>query len=92
MSDSHEINGVHINHHQRNTLDKLLAHPTSHNLHWKDVLHMLEALGTVEERHDGKVKITFAESSEVFDPNHKDLTIDQIADLRRMIKAAGFGN
>lgn len=90
MSDSHEINGVHVNHHQRTTLEKLMAHPTSHNLHWKDVIHLIESLGAVEERHDGKVKITLAGDSEVFDPNHKDLSMDQIADLRRMIKAAGF--
>ncbi|MCF8530019.1 MAG: hypothetical protein K9G05_01945 [Candidatus Nanopelagicales bacterium] len=92
MTESHEINGVHVNHHQRDTLKKLLAHPTSHNLHWKEVIHLAEALGAVEERHDGKVKLTIGGSSEVFDPNHKDLSMEQIADLRRMIKAAGFDN
>jgi hypothetical protein len=91
MTDSHEINGVHINHHQKDTLDKLLAHPTTHNLHWKEMLHLAEAIGSVEERHDGKVKFSIGGNSEVFDPNHKDLTMEQIADLRRMIKAAGFG-
>ena len=90
MTESHEINGVHINHHQRATLDKLMAHPTSHNLHWKEVIHLVEALGAVEEKHDGKVKLTIGENSEVFDPNHKDVSMEQIADLRRMIKAAGF--
>jgi hypothetical protein len=91
MTGSHEINGVHINHHQKDTLEKLLAHPTTHNLHWKEMMHLAEAIGTVEERHDGKVKLTIGDTSEVFDPNHKDLSMEQIADLRRMIKAAGFG-
>ncbi len=55
------------------------------------MMHLAEAIGAVEVRHDGKVKLTIGESSEVFDPNHKDLNMEQIADLRRMIKAVGFG-
>lgn len=90
MTDSHEINGVHINHHQRDTLNRLMAHPTSHDVHWQDVIHLVEALGTVEKRHDGKVVVSFGGNVEAFDPNHQKVSMEQIADLRRMIKAAGF--
>lgn len=90
MSNAHEINGVHINHHQRTTLEKVMAHPTNHDLQWKDVIHLADALGDVDERHDGKVKLTIGDLSEVFDPNHKTISMDQIAHLRQMFTAAGF--
>jgi len=34
--------------HHRTTLDQLFAHPVSHNVHWRDALSLLEAVGTPE--------------------------------------------
>jgi len=40
-----------LNNHHRDTLRKILDHPTSANVEWRQVLSLLEAVGTVEEEH-----------------------------------------
>ena len=56
-----------------------------------DVLHLLEAAGTVEEKHDGKFTVTLGEETEVFErPHNKDIDTQMVVDLRRMLKNAGF--
>jgi hypothetical protein len=51
----------------------------------------LDAIGEVEEKHNGSWRITVGGQVEVFDPNHgKDLTVEQVMDLRRMLTAAGL--
>lgn len=90
-SGSIDINGVHLNHHQHRTLEALFSHPTPHNVHWAEVRHLFEAVGSVEEKHNGNIRIAVGDSAEMFDPNHgKDLTTEQVVDLRRMLKAGGF--
>jgi hypothetical protein len=90
-SESHEIGGQHINHHQRTTLESLFAHPTRHNIRWKEVEHLLAALGDVVVQHNGHLRVTLSGIVEVFDVNHgKDLTLEQVMDLRRMLTSAGF--
>jgi len=90
-SESHEINGQHINHHQRDTLEALFAHPTRHNVRWKDVEHLLAALGEIEVKHNGSLRVSLSGIVEVFDVNHgRDLTMEQVMDIRRMLKTAGF--
>lgn len=82
----------HLNHHHRDTLAAVFAHPTSHNIRWVDVVHLIEAVGEVEEKHDGRIRITIGAEIEVFDRSHKkDITIDQVIDFRRMLKHAGYG-
>jgi GTP-binding protein HflX len=47
--------------------------------------------GTVEERHDGKFKVTLGAETEIFDrPRHKDIDEQMVVDLRRMLKNAGY--
>jgi hypothetical protein len=90
-SENHEIGGRHINHHQRDTLEALFAHPTRHNVRWKDVEHLLDALGEIEVKHNGHLHVTLSGIVESFDVNHgRDLTLEQVMDLRRMLKSAGF--
>jgi glycerate-2-kinase len=90
-SGSIDINGAHLNHRQHRTLEALFSHPTPHNLHWAEVRHLFEAVGGVTEEHNGHIRISVGESAEMFDPNHgKDLTTEQVVDLRRMLKVSGF--
>jgi len=49
---------VHLNHHHRDTLAQIFTHPLSHNIEWRAVLSLLEALGAVEIRPDGKFVLT----------------------------------
>lgn len=90
-ADNHEVGGFHLNHKQMNVLEKVYAHPVAHNLTWHDVRTLLDAVGEVEEKHNGSLRITIAGQVEVFDPNHgKDLTVEQVMDLRRMLTAGGL--
>jgi hypothetical protein len=78
--------------HHRTTLGKLFAHPVNHNTEWHDVRSLLEHLGTVEEEHDGRLRVTLAGSTKVYDaPHHHRHTLDeqQVLDIRRMLADAG---
>lgn len=78
--------------HHRDTLTALFAHPTSHNVRWVDVVSLLAAVGEVEEKHDGRFRVSIGSEVQVFDRTHgKDVTMEQITDLRRMLTHAGFG-
>jgi hypothetical protein len=80
-----------LNNHHRDTLLKIFSHPASGNLEWRQVLSLLEAVGNVEEEHNGKVKVTLGPETEVFRrPRGKDVDTQMVVDLRRMLGAAGF--
>ena len=49
-----------LNNHHRDTLRKIFSHPASGNLEWRQVLSLLEAIGTVSEDHNGKITIDSA--------------------------------
>ena len=81
----------HLNNHHRDTLLQIFQHPTSHNIEWPDVLSLLESVGSVERHHDGKYTITVGDETEVVTPpKHKDIGIQQVVDLRRMLTSAGY--
>jgi hypothetical protein len=84
---------AHLSGSHRDTLSQLLRHPISHNIEWPAVLSLLGAVGTVEERHDGKYLVTVGSESEVFErPLHKDIDTQTVVDLRRMLRTAGYGS
>jgi hypothetical protein len=81
----------HLTNHQRATLRELFQHPVSHNIEWHAVVSLLEAVGSVERRHDGRVAVTVGTETEIFDPPaHKDTGQQAVADLRRMLSQAGY--
>lgn len=91
MPDQPEQFAGHLNSHHRDTLAQLFAHPTSRNLRWVDVISLLNAVGEAEEKSEGRLRVTVGKETEVFERNHhKDVSIDQIADLRRMMRHFGL--
>jgi hypothetical protein len=49
-------------------------------------------VGTVEETHKGNLLVTMDGETETFDPGrHKDIDAEQLANLRRLLKKAGYG-
>lgn len=83
---------VHLNHHHRDTLSQIFTHPLSHNIEWRAVLSLLDALGAVEIRPDGKFVLTLGPETETMErPRDKDLDPQQVVDLRRMLRDAGYG-
>jgi hypothetical protein len=81
----------HLNNHHRETLRKIFSHPTSGNLEWRQVLSLLESVGTAHEEHNGKVKVTLGPETEVVvHPRGKDVDKQMVVDLRRMLAEAGY--
>jgi hypothetical protein len=83
--------GPRLDAHHQATLEKILAHPVSHNIQWHDVLSLLESVGTVVEKHDGRYAVTLGSETETFNaPRHHDIDEQQVIDLRRMLRGAGL--
>jgi hypothetical protein len=73
------------------TVEKILAHPASHNIEWHDAAALLAEIGSITEESNHRFTVTLGDETEVFDrPRGKDLDTQQIVDLRRMLRAAGF--
>ncbi len=83
----------HLSGHHRDTAQKILQHPTGHNIEWHDVVSLLEAIGTVEVHRNNKVEVHVGSQIGFFDvPTHKDIEVETVVDLRRMLTAAGYGD
>lgn len=82
----------HLSNRHRDTLQKIFEHPTSHNIEWREVLSLLEAVGSVEKRHDGKFEVRSGPDTVVLErPRNKDIDTQEVVDLRRMLRDAGYG-
>ena len=82
---------THLDHHHRSTAQAILSHPVSHNIEWRDVLSLMEAIGDVSEEHNGKVKVRIGGETETLHrPSGKDIGEQMVVDLRRMLGAAGI--
>jgi hypothetical protein len=80
-----------LNSRHRDTVAKILSHPASGNVEWRQVLSLIEAIGTAVPQHNGKVKVTIGSETEIITPPRgKDVDKQSIVDLRRMLGAAGF--
>jgi len=80
-----------LNNHHRDTLAQIFSHPSSGNIEWRQVLSLLEAVGTVTEEHNGKFKVALGPETEMLEPPRgKDIDQQLIVDLRRMLTNAGF--
>ena len=75
----------------RATLERIFSHPESANIEWRQVLSLLEAVGSVTEEHNGNVKVTLGSETEVLrQPREKDVDKGTIVELRRMLSRAGL--
>lgn len=81
----------HLNGRHRDTLERIFRHPASGNIEWREVLSLLETVGTVTEEHNGKLKVVLGASTDVLEhPGGKDIDRQVIVDLRRILRQAGF--
>jgi hypothetical protein len=75
----------------RDTLRQIFQHPASHNIDWRAVMSLLQAVGTVTVRHDGKVAVKIGPELEFLEPPAgKDIDAQMVVDLRRMLSNAGY--
>jgi hypothetical protein len=85
------VDSTHLDNHHRRTAQAILSHPVSHNIEWRDVLSLLEAIGEVTEEHNGKFKVAVGGETETLHrPSGKDVGEQMVVDLRRMLGAAGI--
>jgi hypothetical protein len=81
----------HLDNRHRDTLRQIFEHPTSHNVEWRAVVSLLEAVGTVTVRHDGKLAVKLGADQEFLDPPRgKDINTQMVLDLRRMLSQGGY--
>jgi hypothetical protein len=74
-----------------NTIEQIFRHPSSGNVEWRRVRSLLDAVATVDERHDGKLEVTLGGETEVLQrPHGKDVDVQMLVDLRRMLTRAGL--
>ena len=82
---------MHLSNHHRDTLFKILEHPVSHNIEWGAVVSLLQAVGSVARAKDGKFVVTVGDETHTFQaPKDKDIDVQQVVDLRRMLTNAGY--
>jgi hypothetical protein len=76
--------------HHRDTLEKLLGHE-GRSVEWRQVRSLLEAVGTVTDEHDGKLKVTVGDETRVLQPPHgKNVDEQTLVDIRRLLEHAGY--
>jgi hypothetical protein len=81
----------HLNNHHRDTLDRILRHPTSSNIEWKDVVSLLDAVADTTREHNGKYEVTLAGQTDFLEPPRgKDIDEQTVVDLRRILTRAGY--
>ena len=82
---------AHLSNRHRDTVDRIFSQPPSHNIEWREVVSLLETVGTVTHEHNGKLKVSLGPETEVLPaPRGKDVEVQIVVDLRRMLKQAGF--
>jgi len=93
MTDHTARTPVHLDQHHRDTAARILTHPSSGNVEWHAVVSLLGAIADVEHRHDGKLKVSVGGDTVVLTrPRGKDLSTQQLVDLRSLLSAAGLGS
>jgi hypothetical protein len=82
---------THLSSHHRATVERIFSHPPSRNIEWREVVSLLEAIGSVTHEHNGKLKVSLGAETEMLPaPHGKDVDTQVMVDLRRMLKQAGF--
>ena len=80
-----------LDHHHRQTAERLFRHPTSHNIQWHDVFSLLEVVGEGRETKHGSYEIKVGDKLEVLHgPMGRDLTEEHVHDVRKVLKEAGI--
>jgi hypothetical protein len=81
--------GEHLGAEHRDTVEQIFNRPSSANVEWRRVRSLLEAVGTVEDQDDGRLRVTVGGETGTFDPPRgKDVDVQALVDLRRMLRRA----
>ncbi len=82
---------THLSSRHRDTVERIFGHPPGHNIEWREVVSLLETIGSVTQEHNGKLRVTLGPETETLQtPHGKDVDTQTVVDVRRMLKQAGF--
>jgi hypothetical protein len=74
----------------RRTLEAIFRHPCAHNLEWNDVVALIGAIGDTREQSNDKFVFEVAGKRHLMrKPHTKDLTSDEVIELRDFLTQAG---
>ncbi len=84
---------VHLSHKHTRTIERVFQHPASHNLQWRDVIALMEHMGSVQAQENGHLAFTVNGVTEVFRRDQeKDVSeMQEVLDLRHFLEPAGSG-
>jgi hypothetical protein len=75
----------------RRTLDAIFRHPLSHGLAWREVVLLINAIGSADERHNGEFMLSVGEERlPMRRPHNKDLTGPEVMEMRHFLTRAGW--
>ena len=75
----------------RDTVARIFSQPASGNIEWREVVSLLEAVGTVTHERNGKLNVALGPETVVLpNPHGKDVDLQTVVDLRRLLRQAGF--
>ncbi len=75
----------------RRTLDAIFRHPLSHNLEWREIVSLFNAIGGSEEKHNGEFELRAgAHAMAMKKPHTKDVTGQEVMDLRHFLERSGW--
>lgn len=81
-----------LSHHHHTTLERIFDHQGGGNVEWLDVVSLLEVVGTVHEEGNGRIKVALGPETETLHrPHGKDVDLQMLVDLRRMLDDVGYG-
>ena len=79
-----------MNHHHRKVLHSLFAHPVSSNIDFKEVVHVLEALGAdVDNKSGNRVGVKLNGHSVAFSHAHHSLPKEEVMQIKHFLETCG---
>ena len=80
-----------MNHRHRKVLQSLFAHPVSANIHFKDVVHVLEELGAnVDNKSGNRIGVTLNGHTAAFTHAQHSLPKEEVQQIRKYLEQCGI--
>ena len=77
--------------HKRRTLDAIFRHPLAHNLEWREVISLMESIGSATEKRDGEFLLQAGDQHfSMKKPHDKDVAGPDVMALRHFLTRAGW--
>ncbi len=80
-----------MNHRHRKVLHSLFAHPVSANIDFKEVVHVLEALGAeIDNKSGNRIGVTLNGHTAAFTHVTHDLPKEEVVQIRKFLETCGI--